>query len=207
MRPRLLSYRTAEEPTELRSSPSRTHSSLLHSPTHHTSPFRPTSFPVAPRVYLASPTSPVCRVPTMSRLNLLDSPRHSATPHSSRPKSRLLSASLSARPRPSITLRISPEGAGREIANVNPFTPVARGVAPGANYSSQSEELSPGDSPSDAGDTLGRPPAKRVRVSDMNVTRFQVGLFVDDLCSAASAINLDFENYFLGFIPTPRTSS
>ena len=201
MRPRLLSYRTAEEPTELRSSPSRTHSSLLHSPTHHTSPFRPSS-PVALRLYLtspASPASPACRVPTMSRLNLLDSPLHSATPHSARPRSRLFTC-VAARPRPSITLRTSPEDAGREVANVNPFTPVARGVAPGADYSSQSEELSPGD-------TLGRPPAKRVRVSDMNVTRFQVGLFVDDLCSAASAINLDFENYFLGFIPTPRTSS
>ena len=119
VRPRILSYRTAEEPTELRSSPSRTHSSLLHSPTHHTSPFRPSS-PVAPRLYLTSPASPACRVLTMSRLNLLDSPRHSVTPHSARPKSRLLSASLSARPRPSITLRISPKGAGREIANVNP---------------------------------------------------------------------------------------
>jgi hypothetical protein len=72
-------------------------------------------------------------------------------------------------------LRLSPkERAG--AANVNPFTPLALGrkrgkaATPAMDQSSQSES----EASEECGAAREEPPAKKVRVCDMNVTRYQV---------------------------------
>ena len=116
----------------------------------------------------------------MGSLNLLDSP-NSACSSGGLPRinvrPRLLFSKegelLSSSPRLSPDLKV-------EAANVNPFTPGAMDRAAAMDCSSQSEGTGLSDSLSEQGDCssaeelLQPPPTKRLRVSDMNITRYQV---------------------------------
>jgi len=116
------------------------------------------------------------RAPTMSRLSLLESPNSSCsvrTPRSTgrgRLRSKLLFTFQGECVRP--TLYASPLKGDEEPANINPFTPAPPPMRLRARESSQSD-LS--DCPFEGGDSSQekQPKTKKVRVSDMNVTRYQ----------------------------------
>jgi len=163
-----------------------------------TSPIQPTSPPctnlqVSPYLSrshaypISSPTTDSLRVPgtmvfdhpgskapTMSRLSLLESPNTSSvrTPKSTargRMRSKLL---FTFRDDNRPTLCASPLKGDEEPANINPFTPAPSVLRARARESSQSDFS---DCPFEGGDSSQekQPKTKKVRVSDMNVTRYQ----------------------------------
>jgi len=114
------------------------------------------------------------RAPTMSRLSLLGSPNSSCsvrTPKSGgrgRLRSKLLFTLQGEGTRP--TLCTSPLQGNEEPANINPFTP-----APAQMRARESSQSDLSDCPFEGGDSSQekQPNTKKVRVSDMNVTRYQ----------------------------------
>jgi len=152
---------------------------------HQASPnlTRSTAFPSSPSMEsLRVPGTMVMdsnagsRAPTMSRLSLLESPNTSCsvrTPRSTargRLRSKLLFTFQGECARP--TLCASPLEGNEEPANINPFTPAPPPIRLRARESSQSDMS---DCPFEGGDSSQekQPKTKKVRVSDMNVTRYQ----------------------------------
>lgn len=115
------------------------------------------------------------RAPTMSRLSLLESPNSSCsvrTPKSTgrgRIRSKLLFTFQGECTRPTLCASPLPQG-NEEPANINPFTP-----APPPMRARESSQSDLSDCPFEGGDSSQekQPKTKKVRVSDMNIFRYQ----------------------------------